>query len=208
MTGTGESLTDTHSHEQTYGGRRGHFGFHRPVILSCFVTWPRASSSKRGGRGERHSTSRLERDAGKKAQPSQAPALFSPPPSTHPPTNPPTPLQACHTQTNKLARDYKVMYFNVYAQFHNRPLDLSLFRGHSILPRITHTQSETTAVKQWRCLHNSSSTWSTFTLESASHPRCFTSRATTKHSAGTYKYGCFCCKLITSCTLELEMSLK
>lgn len=39
MTGTGESLADnTHSHEQTYGGRRGHFGFHRPVILSCFVT--------------------------------------------------------------------------------------------------------------------------------------------------------------------------
>lgn len=144
----------------------------------------------------------------RKPNPANPLPFFPPTPSTHPPTNPPTPLQACHTQTNKLARDYKVMYFNVYAQFHNRPLDLSLFRGHSILPRITHTQSETTAVKQWRCLHNSSSTWSTFTLESASHPRCFTSRATTKHSAGTYKYGCFCCKLITSCTLELEMSLK
>lgn len=41
------------THEQTYGGRRGNFGFHRPVILSCFVTWPRASGSKRGGGGER-----------------------------------------------------------------------------------------------------------------------------------------------------------
>lgn len=150
-----------------------------PVLLP-----DRGPAARREGEGgERHSTSRLERDAGKKAQPSPPPAPFFPP--IQPPTNPPTPLQACHTQTNKLAWDYKVMYFNVYAQFHNRPLDLSLFRDHSILPRITHTQSKTTAVKQWRCLHNSSSTWNTFTPESASHPCCFTSRATTKHSAGT-----------------------
>lgn len=51
-----EPRRHTHSHEQTYGGRRGHFGFHRPVILSCFVTWPKASSSKRavGGRKTLH----------------------------------------------------------------------------------------------------------------------------------------------------------
>lgn len=46
-----EPRRHTHSHQQTYGGRRGHFGFHRPVILSCFVTWPKASSSKRVGGG-------------------------------------------------------------------------------------------------------------------------------------------------------------
>lgn len=66
-----EPRRHTRSHEQTYGGRRGHFGFHRPVILSCSVTWPKASGSKGAV-----STSRLERDARKKAHPSLPPVFF------------------------------------------------------------------------------------------------------------------------------------
>lgn len=119
------------------------------MILSCFLLPDRGPAARRrvGEGGERHSTSRLERDARKKAQPSPSPIttttffiffifFFCYP----------TPLQTCHTQTNTLARDHEVMYFNVYAQFHSRPLDSITLQG----PRHTSPGSytvRTTAVR-------------------------------------------------------------
>lgn len=175
-----EPRRHTHSHEHTYGGRQGHFGFHRPVILSCFVTWPRASSSKRGEGGKDTPLLGWRETRERKPNPTQSP----PPPPTPPffqTLRLPTPLQTCHTQTSTLAWDHEMMYFNVYAQFHSHPLDLSFFRGHSTLPRIIHSQNHSAEAQ--RCLHNSSSTWNTctFTLDSAGRPCCFTSQAMSKN---------------------------
>lgn len=164
MTGTGESLADTHIHMNRHmeaGGATLGFTvlWYYPVLLPD----RRPAARREWEGGERHSTSRLERDARKKAQPS-LPPFFSD-------TQTPHPLQTCHSETNMLASDHELIYFNVYAQFHIHPRGLSFFRGQSILPRIIHSQNHT--AKHCAAYITSSSTWNTctFTLQSSQQLR-------------------------------------
>ncbi len=173
MTGTGESLADTHIHMNRHmeaGGATLGFTvlWYYPVLLP-----DRGPAARREGEGGKDTPLLGWRET-RERKPNPAPLFFF---------FFPTPLQTCHTQTNTLARDHEVMYFNVSVQFHSCPLDLSFFRGHSTLPRIIHSQNHSS--EAWCWLHNSSSTWNTctFILEPASRPCCFASRATNTNSA-------------------------
>lgn len=77
MTGTGESLADTHIHINRHmeaGGATLGFTvlWYYPVLLPD----RRPAARREWEGGESHSTSRLERDARKKAQPSLSPFFF------------------------------------------------------------------------------------------------------------------------------------
>lgn len=123
MTGTGESLTHTQSHGQTYGGRRGHFGFHRPVILSCLLPDRGPAARAEGERGGKT----LRFQAGER-KPTQA---RNPPPQAAFPAHPQPSASMSHSN-----KDFKVVHSNVCAPFHPSPPSISLVG----LPRTSHSQ--------------------------------------------------------------------
>lgn len=129
MTGTGESLADTHIHMNRHmeaGGATLGFTvlWYYPVF--CYLTEGQQLEEE-GGRGGKDTPLLGWRET-RERKPNPAPAP-SPPPLFFLFFFYPTPLQTCHTQTNTLTRDHEVMYFNVYAQFHNRPLDSITLQG-------------------------------------------------------------------------------
>lgn len=122
MTGTGERLTHTLTGADIW--RQAGPLWVSPscdTILFCYLT--EGQQVEERGRGEgRHSASRLERDAGKKAPPTRSrnpPSLPFSPPRTH--------SRACHTQPDP-------MHPNVYARFHHLPPAISPAGGRAVLP--------------------------------------------------------------------------